>query len=61
MHPVEWPAWRIELWHEVVHQVEDQILDEWSPGPKHGESWTDAIEYVADAFSVNPETIEGVM
>lgn len=61
MDPVEWPIWRIELWHEVVHQVEDQKLDNWSPGHEHDDSWSEAIGYVSDAFSVDKEKIEGVM
>ncbi|TYP94870.1 hypothetical protein LX73_0160 [Fodinibius salinus] len=61
LHPMEWPVWRVELWHEVVHQVEDQILNKWSPLHNHGNSWSEAIRYVAKEFSVEPETIERLM
>ncbi len=55
LNSYQWPPWRIDLWHEIVHQVEDQILNE------HGESWAEAISYVAEKFSVDQKTIEGLM
>ena len=42
-----WPKWRMDLWHEVLHQVEDQIYDTWEGGEIHGPSYMRAIVYAA--------------
>jgi hypothetical protein len=51
-HPYEWPIWRIELWHEVCHQVEDQIFNEWDAKIEQGEAWEKSMKYIADCFSI---------
>src|SRR6266571_2720646 len=40
-----WPRWRLDLWHEVLHQVEHDIFDSWEGGEEHGESYMRAIQY----------------
>ena len=42
-----WPKWRMDLWHEVLHQVEDQIYDTWEGGEIHGPSYMRVIVYAA--------------
>lgn len=53
----EWPTWQVNLWHEVVHQCEDHIVKQWSPGNQHGESWRKAMEYVAGHFGITSESL----
>jgi hypothetical protein len=48
MFSTAWPKWRIDLWHEVLHQVEDQIYDTWEGGEIHGPSYIRAIFYAAE-------------
>ena len=47
-----WDFWRLALWHEVVHQVQDEVLQAWNPGDGHsGHSepgWSRAIDYFAE-------------
>jgi hypothetical protein len=62
-----WPVWRIELWHEVIHQLSDQIgvLDRSEPGRVrddgsrstmgHGEGWWAAIQKAVERLAVSPE------
>lgn len=59
--PVEWPVWRIELWHEVCHQIVDQVFHAWSLKNQHGESWRKAIDFVAKYFDVEFKDIDGVL
>ncbi len=56
----EWPRWRLDLWHEVLHQVEKDILGTWD-GTKetHDDSYMDAIEYAVSKISkAKPITTE---
>jgi len=58
MNP-EWPRWRLDLWHEVVHQVEKDIFDSWEGGEKHGESYMRAIKYAVQKLNdVKPIAFE---
>jgi hypothetical protein len=51
MHP-EWPRWRLDLWHETLHQVENDIFKTWDGSKKeHGRSYMQAIEYAASRLS----------
>lgn len=59
----EWPTWRIDLWHEVCHQVQDRALGLWDPNDGaegHRLGWAEARELVAAAMDVDTATIEGV-
>lgn len=41
-----WAEWRTTLWHEVCHQVQDQITNGWNPADGHnghGPTWMPAI------------------
>jgi len=58
---LEWPQWRIELWHEVVHQVEYQIIEEWIAGVEQKDAWEKAIAYVADKFSVSSRDLSAIL
>ena len=59
-----WPAWRIDLWHEVVHQYSDLVSGGWDPkepaimrpdgrptSEGHGAAWSRALAAVATEFS----------
>lgn len=63
----QWPTWRLELWHEVIHQHSDQIGHAWDPKEPaiirpdgrrtyqgHGAGWWAALTAVATAFTVDP-------
>jgi hypothetical protein len=55
-----WPAWRTELWHECVHQVEDKILHVWRAGEDNPKTFLQAAEEVARNFGVSAKTIIAV-
>jgi hypothetical protein len=70
----EWPAWRIELWHEVVHQVSNDVLAAWDPreAPRlrpnttpsqsgHGQGWFSGVEHVAKKLGVDAEALDAVL
>jgi len=61
IHPVEWPIWRIELWHEICHQVEDQLIGEWKSGNSHGKSWQKAIEKMEKSFNIGSKELENLL
>jgi hypothetical protein len=48
--PPTWPEWRTNLLHEVVHQLEDQILHIWS-GKENLKTYLQALEQVAASLS----------
>ncbi len=55
-----WQEWRSSLWHEVVHQVQDQRGFGWNPmdgknGHAHG--WQTAVEWVADRLGGDPRKL----
>lgn len=66
----EWPTWRLDVWHEVVHQVSNDILKAWDlkePGrsrergrsdPGHGVGWFQGIQHVAAHFSVDADALD---
>jgi hypothetical protein len=68
-----WQAWRIELWHEVIHQLSDHIgvfnrdepgrvRDDGSRSMKgHGEGWWTAIQKAAERLAVPPSTLDTVV
>jgi hypothetical protein len=62
-HTDEWPMWRTELWHEVVHQYQDEILHKWDRTDRdgHGIGWTEAIFEVARHFGVTPISLLQVL
>ena len=63
-HSDEWPVWRIELWHEVVHQYQHQILNNWNPqdgDEGHAKGWPDALDAVAKQFGISRERLGGVL
>lgn len=55
-----WPKWRIDLWHEVIHQYEHQVLHQWRGGNVHGESWHLATNEIAAKLDVPPDSIKKV-
>lgn len=56
-----WPVWRIELWHEVVHQIEDQVLGIWKPGSDNDKTWRKAASKLAETFNVSANEIEKLL
>lgn len=63
-HPNEWPQWRMELLHEVVHQVQLQRFQNWDPNDGkegHGEGWYEACEAVARGFGTIATVLRGVL
>jgi hypothetical protein len=56
-----WPVWRIELWHEVCHQVEDKLLGCWQPRVEGGPCWDQAVEYIAGRFDVEPHRLQDIL
>jgi hypothetical protein len=62
-HTDEWPMWRTELWHEVVHQYQDEVLHKWdrTDHSGHGVGWTEAVAEVARRFDVAPAVLVRVL
>jgi hypothetical protein len=63
-HADEWPAWRTELWHEVVHQFQHQILDDWNPKDGHqghAGGWPQAQVDVGSRFGIGAPQLLGVL
>lgn len=61
---LNWPVWRIELWHEVCHQVQDKQLGMWNPldgSQGHSSGWSEAILYVADEFGWTLDQLRAVV
>lgn len=56
----EWPSWRVNLWHEAVHQFEDKILGEWKGGNEHGTSWNKALQEFADRLCISTQELQSV-
>ena len=70
----EWPAWRIELWHEVVHQVSNDICNAWDPkepprtrnngsrsATGHGAGWFIGIQHAAAKLSVSADALDELL
>jgi hypothetical protein len=63
-HTDDWPAWRTDLWHEMVHQYQHQVLKNWDPkdgGGGHTRGWPEAVREVAAAFGLTPGQLLGVL
>jgi hypothetical protein len=56
----EWPSWRVNLWHETIHQYDDQVLHTWNPTDAHGASWSNATRIFATKFNKATEDIEAI-
>jgi hypothetical protein len=66
----QWPAWRIELWHEVVHQQSDELglFNPKEPGRTradgstsdmgHGRRWWSAVQKVAQRCGALPDDLD---
>lgn len=61
MRSSEWPEWRVNLWHEAIHQYEDRVLGAWTSGNEHGASWRRAVEDVAAKLCVSAEQLAKVV
>ncbi len=64
MHSPEWPTWRTELWHEFIHQFQDQELGSWNPGDGlhgHKEGWEEAIAGVASRLGITVEQLKTII
>ena len=60
----EWPSWRVDVWHEVVHQVQEQqlgALDRGDGTKGHSRGWSEAVAAVASKFHVKPEVLTDVL
>jgi hypothetical protein len=70
----EWPVWRIELWHEVIHQVSNDIQKAWDPkepprtrtnGSRsttgHGAGWFFGIQHAAVLLSVDADALDELL
>lgn len=70
----EWPVWRIELWHEVVHQVSNDLLAGWNPtetprqrpnGTRsqtgHGLGWFKGVQHFASKLGVDAEGLDALL
>lgn len=65
-NPNEWPLWRIELWHEVCHQVEFQVFEHFDFALNQREvhdwpEWNSAVAHMAGVFGVTPRQLNGVL
>jgi hypothetical protein len=70
---LEWPTWRIELWHETIHQLSDALgtFDLQEPGRRrsngtlsnigHGLGWLAAIEHAARRFDITPDALDAIL
>jgi hypothetical protein len=56
----QWPSWRVSLWHEAIHQYDDQILHTWDPQNPHGQSWENATACFAAKFGKSTQEIKDV-
>jgi hypothetical protein len=68
-----WPMWRIELWHETIHQLADSLAvhdpaepprireDGTQSSTGHGEGWWTAIEEAARRLNVSPIALDQVL
>lgn len=69
-----WPVWRIDLWHEVVHQFGDQVLSEWAPlepgcrkangrmgNVGHGIAWNRAVDKVATLLNLDAGALDRLL
>jgi len=48
-----WDPWRSDLWHEVVHQVQDMNGFGWNPNDSrngHARGWQPAVEWMAGSL-----------
>lgn len=52
-----WAEWRTTIWHEVGHQVDDQVLKTWDPKDPHGASWTNSMTWMAGKLGAPSATI----
>jgi len=70
----DWPAWRIDLWHEVAHQYSDVVLGRWDPkepglrrsdgsfsGIGHGLGWRAAIKDMAKHLGVGADVLDALL
>jgi hypothetical protein len=68
-----WPIWRIDLWHEGIHQLSD-VLDRWDPHepPRrkangrlsevgHGVGWFEAMKAAASKFSWDADELDSLL
>jgi hypothetical protein len=58
---LRWHAWRVDLWHEITHQLQHQKLrmfDLNDGGEGHAVGWTEAIEVMALAHGVDSAVFE---
>lgn len=63
-NPSDWPMWRTELWHEVVHQYQRELLkkpDHRTDNDGHGAGWRQAIEDVARYFAITPKQMAALL
>ena len=55
--PTVWPDWRVSLYHEVCHQVQDQVyglLDGADGYSGHNTNWWEAVAWVSDKLQFPP-------
>jgi hypothetical protein len=53
---VAWQPWRVELWHEVAHQLQDQKLNKWNKNDDadgHALGWNEALDLLGSPFGVS--------
>lgn len=55
-----WPKWRIDLWHEAIHQYVDQVLHQWTPDNRHDGPWFPATDQVAAHLNVPSRILKKV-
>ncbi len=58
---LDWPSWRIDLWHEFRHQVQHVTFGIFDPKSRthgHDVGWSDANGEVARAFGVEASILE---
>jgi hypothetical protein len=60
-----WKRWRSDLWHEVIHQVQDQKNFGWDTGDGrngHANGWQPAIEWAAKQLEcVRPKELYDIL
>lgn len=54
-HDTIWPDWRLSLWEETIHQLQDQRFNAIEDG--HGEGWLRAVAFAADRFGLDRDTL----
>ena len=71
---LDWKSWQLELWHEVIHQISDEVFGAWDPNEPgytrdngtpsltgHGVGFRRALDYAAAKLGTTRRQLEQVL